>query len=265
MIKRLFFRYPVAVCSLALLLASCGSDDEPLVNCSVSGPSIAISSLSPATCVTTGSIVVAATGGVAPILYSIDGAAFQESNEFSGLQPGTYAITVKDANECSATTSATLISESDLTIAIETTDAGCGTSDGALSIATTGGDGNYSYSLDGTSFTSNPVFDNLDNGEYTVTVKGGSCEQQVTALISSGVSFELAVSSVITTNCAVAACHVSGSQLPDLTDIKNIQENADDIRARVVAKTMPPSGSSPLLESEIQTIVCWVADGALDN
>lgn len=44
-----------------------------------------------------GSIVVNATGGIAPYTYSIDGGAFQTSNTFSNLTSGTKTITVKDA------------------------------------------------------------------------------------------------------------------------------------------------------------------------
>ena len=46
-----------------------------------------------------GSITVTATGGKPPLLYSADGTNFQSSNFFS-LAPGTYSITVKDANGC---------------------------------------------------------------------------------------------------------------------------------------------------------------------
>ncbi|HEX8270341.1 MAG TPA: T9SS type B sorting domain-containing protein [Flavobacterium sp.] len=38
--------------------------------------------------------------GVGDYEYSIDGSNFQTSNEFTGLEPGTYTIFVKDRNEC---------------------------------------------------------------------------------------------------------------------------------------------------------------------
>lgn len=44
-----------------------------------------------------GSIVVNATGGIAPYTYSIDGGAFQTSNTFSNLTSGTKTITINDA------------------------------------------------------------------------------------------------------------------------------------------------------------------------
>lgn len=44
-----------------------------------------------------GSIVINASGGIAPYTYSINGGPFQTSNTFTGLSSGTKIITVKDA------------------------------------------------------------------------------------------------------------------------------------------------------------------------
>ncbi len=44
-----------------------------------------------------GSIVVNATGGIAPYTYSINGGTFQSSNTFSNLTSGTKTIIIKDA------------------------------------------------------------------------------------------------------------------------------------------------------------------------
>lgn len=44
-----------------------------------------------------GSVVVTASGGIAPYTYSINGGSPQASNTFSNLNAGTYTITIKDA------------------------------------------------------------------------------------------------------------------------------------------------------------------------
>lgn len=44
-----------------------------------------------------GSIVVNATGGIAPYTYSLDGGQFQTSNTFANLTSGTKTLTIKDA------------------------------------------------------------------------------------------------------------------------------------------------------------------------
>ncbi len=52
-----------------------------------------------ATCdnVAQGSVVINATGGLAPYTYSINGGPFQSSNTFTGLIPGAKTIVIKDA------------------------------------------------------------------------------------------------------------------------------------------------------------------------
>lgn len=55
-------------------------------------------------CVTaSGSITAAASGGLAPYTYSINGASFQSAASFSNLNAGTYTISAKDANGCTGT------------------------------------------------------------------------------------------------------------------------------------------------------------------
>jgi mono/diheme cytochrome c family protein len=59
-----------------------------------------------------GSISVAATGGTAPYTYSLNNSSqFQSSNTFSNLNQGTYSISVRDANGCSATQSSIAITD----------------------------------------------------------------------------------------------------------------------------------------------------------
>lgn len=49
-----------------------------------------------------GSVTVNATGGIAPVQYSIDnGVTFQFGNVFTGLASGQYSILISDANGCS--------------------------------------------------------------------------------------------------------------------------------------------------------------------
>ncbi len=44
-----------------------------------------------------GAIAVTASGGLAPYTYSLNGAAFQAANTFTGLTQGNYTLVVKDA------------------------------------------------------------------------------------------------------------------------------------------------------------------------
>lgn len=47
-----------------------------------------------------GKIIVTATGGTAPLQYSINGTNWQSNNTFTNIAKGIYTVTVKDANNC---------------------------------------------------------------------------------------------------------------------------------------------------------------------
>ncbi|MCA6074553.1 SprB repeat-containing protein [Fulvivirga sedimenti] len=73
-----------------------------------------------------------------------------------------------------------------------TTDANCGNADGAITVSATGGDGNYTFSLNGGNSNTNGQFTNVAAGVYTVTVKDNSpCSANVTATVNNldGVQF----------------------------------------------------------------------------
>jgi gliding motility-associated-like protein len=57
-----------------------------------------------------GTISAAATGGVPPFQFSIDGIDFQSDGDFSGLQPGTYTVTVRDSASNIRSTAVTVTS-----------------------------------------------------------------------------------------------------------------------------------------------------------
>ena len=63
-----------------------------------------------ATCngIADGKIGVSATGGTPAYMYQLNNGAFQSSNQFNNLGAGTYTVTAKDANGCTATTTATI-------------------------------------------------------------------------------------------------------------------------------------------------------------
>ncbi|MCS7084897.1 MAG: fibronectin type III domain-containing protein, partial [Bacteroidia bacterium] len=79
----------------------CTVCEQLLLDC---GISVSVASVVPS-CAgqTTGRVTVSATGGVAPLRYSIDGVNFQTSPVFTGLAAGSYTITILDAAQCDET------------------------------------------------------------------------------------------------------------------------------------------------------------------
>jgi hypothetical protein len=137
-----------------------------------------------------GSVTAQGAGGVAPYLYSIDGTTFQNSGAFNNLGTGTYTVVVMDANGCSEIVTATVGEPDPIAITVVSlTDETCGQSDGSVTLAATGGDGNYLYYINGQS-QSSPTFTGLAAGTYTFSVCDMRyCLYHTTITIGGGPSF----------------------------------------------------------------------------
>lgn len=130
-----------------------------------------------------GSITVVASGGTAPIQYSIDnGASWQGSGVFSSLDAGTYNVLVLDGTSCTtvyAGNPVILTSIGGASInSVTATDANCGNNNGSITIASTGGVAPLQYSIDdGATYQASGVFSNLAAGPYLVKVMDATdCE-----------------------------------------------------------------------------------------
>lgn len=189
--------------------ATVGSEN-PVIN-SVSG--------SPESCSNKdGTIQVEAFIAVAnaPAMYSVDGVNFQTSNTFSKLSAGSYNITVKDKNGCSASTSANVKSaeppefNNDLEVIPES----CGKQNGSVSVSVLGSQ-SVSYRLNDGPAQSSGSFSNLVAGKYVI-----SCFEVEGC--SSSISFE-----------------VRKVGTPIITDIQTTETGcgADDGAASIYAQT----------------------------
>ncbi|KAF2340143.1 SprB repeat-containing protein, partial [Flavobacterium ginsenosidimutans] len=95
----------------------------------------------------------------------------------SGLQAGTYTVTVTDANNCQAAQSFTIAEPPILSASKSQTDVLCnGGATGTASVTVSGGSGNYTYSWSPSGGTA-AVATGLTAGTYTVTVAdANSCQ-----------------------------------------------------------------------------------------
>ncbi|MEL7220236.1 MAG: hypothetical protein AAGJ93_02890, partial [Bacteroidota bacterium] len=114
-----------------------------------------------------GSITALAGGGVP--LYSYLWSTGQTTPNIDFLAPGTYSITVTDANSCTATEDIEIFgTSSTISIDLETVDTPCGTSNGSISATVDGGVAPYIYSWSNGATTAS--IDNLEAGNYQLTV-----------------------------------------------------------------------------------------------
>lgn len=253
--------------------SGCSRNDEPEpVDCNLSDLSLAVSSqTNPTSCLAAdGKISVAATGGATPYQYAINSGSFGNATEFTGLGGGIFVVRVKDANGCTREQSVTLvIPGSTLAVTVSNTaDSQCLTDNGVLSMNATGGTPPYQYRLNNGSFTDTPEFTGLKNGSHTVAVKDATgCTVSITTSVArgdTGTSYSSQVSPIITAKCATSSCH-GGAQSPNWTVLSNVQSNASNIKSRISAGSMPPSGNPGLTEQEKALIICWIDDGAKNN
>ena len=118
-----------------------------------------------------GTIFLQASGGSGSYLYSINNDSFQLISTYSGLSSDTYLANVVDEDGCTAEVE--LRVDSGEPIIINKLDAmgpDCENLFGSIDIVAEGGNGLISYSLNGDILSSNPYFNNLDVGDYSILV-----------------------------------------------------------------------------------------------
>lgn len=134
------------------------------------------------TCATpTGEITVTSPNG-AGYTYAINSGTFQSAPNFSGLVPGDYTVTVRDAGGCQSNVNTTILSAPGAPpVPVFTiTHPGCNISRGEVQITSPLGP-NYTYSINGTFFDPNPLIQSIAPGDYTLTVRDVSgCETSAT-------------------------------------------------------------------------------------
>ena len=122
-----------------------------------------------------GSIEVIGFGGTTAsglYSYNLNGGAFQSSGLFTGLSAGSYNIAVQDDNGCPMDGGVSVGDQPEIVLTIiDLSNASCSTAtNGTVTFSSTGGQGGFSYSLDGINFQTPATYSNLAQGDYTVTV-----------------------------------------------------------------------------------------------
>ncbi len=113
--------------------------------------------------------------------YSIDGGTtWQFSSVFNGLAAGNYDVRVRNGGTCMATGNMVELTEPPLPI-ISSVDKNnptdCSANNGDIVINATGGTGMLQYSIDGITWSSANVFEDLGQGSYPILVRNsdGTC------------------------------------------------------------------------------------------
>jgi gliding motility-associated-like protein len=114
-----------------------------------------------------GMIDITVTGGTIP--YSYNWSNGQVSEDIAALSPGTYSVTVTDANECEIIRSFTVTEPDVLAASTTSVNASCnGFADGSIDLSVIGGTMPYTYAWSNSETTED--ISGLTAGVYTVTV-----------------------------------------------------------------------------------------------
>lgn len=164
----------------------------------VSGPDILSVSgaIMPISCngAADGELDITITGGTGPYTYAWNNG--ESTEDLSGLSPGTYALTVTDANGCSTGANWTLNEPLPLTINYVKNDVSCfGSDDGAISLTVSGGTLPYDYSW--SNGDNSRDIASLAGGTYEITVTDARGCQQITQVVVSAPSAPLSASASV--------------------------------------------------------------------
>jgi len=151
-----------------------------------------------------GSIVVYATGGVSPLLYSLNGSPFAGASSFTGLTGGTYTVVIKDANACTQSSIIALTAINTIVFtSFSHTNVGCnGSPLGSVTSLAGNGNGPYQYNMNGGLFQASANFNSLNGGTYTVIAKDASgCTKSSVVVITSSTTLAINTVSITPSSC----------------------------------------------------------------
>lgn len=171
----------------------------------VSQPTVLTSSISGSTNVlcnggSTGTAIVTPSGGTPSYTYLWSNGQFTASA--SGLAQGTYTVTVRDANNCSSTSSVTVTQPTALVASISSsTNVSCnGGNNGSAIASPSGGTPSYTYLWSNTQSTSTAT--SLTAGNYTVTIRdANNCTSIASVTITQPVVLTSSISSSTQVSC----------------------------------------------------------------
>ena len=131
-----------------------------------------------------GAATVTVSGGTGEYSYLWNNGSTTAS--ITGLVAGDYLVSITDINGCVSKDSISIIQPSAVTLDFVITNVtNSGSLDGVIEVIAQGNTPPYSYSLDGSNYITNNVFNGLGAGNYTVYVKDANgCEYSTTATLT---------------------------------------------------------------------------------
>lgn len=209
---------------------------KPVLVANVNGPQTLTAAVVNAACgLNNGTITATATGGTAPLSYSIDGSFYQPGTAFTGIAAGSYTLYVRDANLCVKTLPVTLLNLSGPTLSALSSPASCGRSDGTITATAAGGTTALTYSKDGVVYQASNIFTGLAANIYRIWVKDArGCKDSVNVTVNTAGTFS-----------GLLAATVGGLQVSTAAAVAAGGTNYLDTLCNLIARVVP-SGAVPV-------------------
>ena len=164
--------------------SACSS--SAIAEVSVSGPVFKSLNTTSSQCgETKGSIIVSASGGTAPLSYSLENGPFKSVGQFDSLAAGFYTVMVSDAVNCKRTQKVAVTdNNSNIVFNAAASNVKCfGDSSGTIQLTASNGNAPYTYTIAGKAASTNSMFSNLLAGTYSVMVTDSSGCHALTSVV----------------------------------------------------------------------------------
>ncbi|MEL6943258.1 MAG: hypothetical protein AAFO82_11370, partial [Bacteroidota bacterium] len=199
-----FANLPVGIYNILILdAAGCSAEERVTIEAGDSPIEANITDIAIAECgQSNGRFNVNVNGGTAPYTYNI-GFGERENPEFTQVSGGIYQLTITDATGCSVVESIEIEETAPLTASIINLEADkCDQANGSFEVNVQSGTAPFVYSL-GTTFTDNPVFDNLASGDYELIIQDANgCESvEIVIIEATGDALATSIQNIQNTTC----------------------------------------------------------------
>jgi gliding motility-associated-like protein len=163
----------------------------------------------------TGKIKLTGVGGAMPYTFSRDAGAFSSLDSFVNIPANSYAISIKDANNCVFNNTVVVAQPSLLTKTTQVDSVKCfNENSGKITVAGNGGTMPYTFSLQNASYVSTNVFGSLTAGTYSISVKdANNCKSDTNIIISqySQIQANITNTDIVCNNNDIGKIDVIGS------------------------------------------------------
>lgn len=150
----------------------------------------------------------------------------------------------------------------------------CDYQDAAVEFAVSGGEGPYDYLLNtGSTIISQKsgLFTSLFPGYLSITVRDNNrctstLEFQILNEVPTGISYANDIRPILDAHCNLSGCHNGDLGADrDWTKISAIQAKLNNFQRVLTLRKMPPDPNPKLVIGDVSAILCWIADGGLNN